>query len=84
MNKLGDLKRGVCLLQVEMVSGMLLTPVATVNIDGAVPVVVWVVGKALQRQVPGMMIMPAVQVGMLVTPAALVVNQVAFMLKRQK
>jgi hypothetical protein len=67
-----------------MVSGMLLTPVVTVNIDGAALAVVWVVGKAPQQQDLGMMIMQVVQVVMLVTPAALVVNQVAFMLTQQK
>jgi hypothetical protein len=42
------------------------------------------VGKAPQQQDPGMMIMQVVQVVMLVTPAALVVNQVAFMLTQRK
>jgi hypothetical protein len=67
-----------------MVNGMLLTPLATVNVDGTVLVVVWVVGKALQLQDHGMMIVPVVQVGTLVTLAALAVNQVASMLTLQK
>jgi hypothetical protein len=67
-----------------MVSGMHLIPVVTVNIGGAVLEGLWVVGKAPQLQDHGMMIMPVVQVVMLVTPAALVVNQVAFMLTQQK
>jgi hypothetical protein len=67
-----------------MVNGMLLTPVVTVNIGGAAPVVVLVVGKAPQQQDRGMMIMQVVQVVMLVTPAALAVNQVAFMLTLRK
>jgi hypothetical protein len=67
-----------------MVNGMLQTPIVMVNIDGAVLVAVWVVGKAPQLQDPGMMIMPVVQVGMLVTLAALVVNQVASTLTQRK
>jgi hypothetical protein len=67
-----------------MVNGMLLTPLATVNVDGTVLVVVWVVGKALQLQDHGMMIVPVVQVGMLATLAALAVNQVASTLTLQK
>lgn len=67
-----------------MVNGMLLTPVVTVSIGGAALVVVWVVGKGPQQQDPGMMITQVVQVVMLVTPAALVVNQVAFMLTQRK
>lgn len=67
-----------------MASGMFLTPAVTVSIDGVVLVLSWVVVKALQLQDPGMMIMPVVQVVMLVTPAALVVNQVASMLTQQK
>jgi hypothetical protein len=63
---------------------MFLTPAVTVSIDGVVLVLSWVVVKALQLQDPGMMIMPVVQVVMLVTPAALVVNQVASMLTQQK
>lgn len=66
-----------------MVSGMHPTPTATASIDGAVLEGVRVVGKALQLQDHGMMIVPVVQVVMLVTPAALVVNQVAFMQTQQ-
>jgi hypothetical protein len=79
-----DIRSKVCALQVQMVSGMHLTPAVTVNRGGAVLEGLWVVGKALQLQDRGMMIMPVVQVAMLVTPAALVVNQVAFMLTQQK
>jgi hypothetical protein len=67
-----------------MLSGMHLTPVVTLNTGGAVLEGLLVVGKVLQLQDHGMMIMPVVQVVMLVTPAALVVNQVAFMLTQQK
>ena len=67
-----------------MGSGMHLTPVVKLNIGGAVLEELQVVGKILQLQDHGMMIMPVVQVVMLVTPAALVVNQVAFMLTQQK
>lgn len=63
---------------------MHLTPVVTWSIGGAVLEGLQVVGKVLQLQDHGMMIMPVVQVVMLVTPAALVVNQVAFMLTQQK
>jgi len=63
---------------------MHLTPVVTLNIGGAVLEGLQVVEKVLQLQDHGMMIMPVVQVVMLVTPAALVVNQVAFMLIQQK
>jgi len=67
-----------------MGSGMHLTPVVTLNIGGAVLEGLQVVGKVLLLQDHGMMIVPVVQVVMLVTPAALVVNQVAFMLTQQK
>jgi glycerol-3-phosphate dehydrogenase len=67
-----------------MGSGMHLTPVGTLNIGGAVLEGLQVVEKVLQLQDRGMMIMPVVQVVTLVTPAALVVNQVAFMLIQQK
>lgn len=67
-----------------MANGMLLTPTVTVNISGVVLVVVPVVGKAQQLQDPGMTIMPVVQVGMLVTHVAPVVNQVASMLTQRK
>lgn len=63
---------------------MHLTPVVTLNIGGAVLEVPQVVEKVLQQQDHGMMIMPVVQVVMLVTPAALVVSQVAFMRTQQK
>lgn len=67
-----------------MASGMHRTPVVTLIIGGAVLEGLQEVGKVLQLQDHGMMIMPVVQVVMLVTPAALVVNQVAFMLTQQK
>ena len=67
-----------------MASGMHQTPVVTLIIGGAVLEGLQEVGKVLQLQDRGMMIMPVVQVVMLVTPAALVVNQVAFMLTQQK
>lgn len=74
----------VCTLQDQIGSGMHPTPVVTLNIRGAVLEGLQVVEKVLQLQDHGMMIMPVVQVVMLVTPAALVVNQVAFMLTLQK
>lgn len=77
------MKSDICTLQEQMGSGMHLTPVVTLNIGGAVLAELQVVGKVLQLRDHGMMIMPVVQVVMLVTPAVLVVSQVAFMLTQQ-